>query len=833
LPFQGKIPNFGQYSLMYPFYMEKNESISILYVEDQADVRLFLSKILSRHYSNVFLAENGKDGLEKYQEHNPDIIISDIKMPVMDGLTMASRIKEINPKAKIILTTAHNDMEYFLHSIDIGISQYILKPIDREKLYYAINACVEQVMMERDIAKKTHDILESNKRHVIQERELRESLQRTIALKEIISKSEENFRQLAENIQDAFWLQSYNRILYVNNAFEKVFEIPLDRFYEEPDLFFSLIHPDDHQRFDELVENHMENPGAELREELKILTPSGKVKTVLYRDVHIKTNDDKKARRVIAVTDISRNKENEKLQQDLQLAEKTARIKQQFLSNMSHEMRTPMNGIIAMTEILLNTNMDKAQTDYALTIRNSADTLLDMINDLLDVTELEQGKISVKSQKTDIRQLFDRIIEYYKPQAEERKLYLNVSYDDDFPAQLFTDKQRIAQVIKNLLSNALKFTQKGGIQVDFSHKQTGDEKYEIQADIIDTGIGIEEGEQEKMFDIFTQQNQSDSRSFQGMGLGLTICREIAYLMNGHIELESTPGKGSRFSFIFPAQAASDLPGEPGSLPADIKAGFKAKILYAEDKQVNQKVVSIILENLGCEVDIAENGLLAVGMYAEKKYDLVLMDIQMPVMDGITAMKEIRSQHPNVCPIIGLSANALKADADFYINQGLDDYLSKPVTPEQLHQKIAEWLNITDSIETRKQYQEVEKIPAGQYSEVPDLDMATYETIVKQTHGDMEIISDLYGSFLDETESIIEEVIRAQKNNDFNVIKSSIHALKGLSITIGALGVHDVAFRMDALHKQDKIEESMMLLSLLQQKYQAVKSLLMQTIPLER
>ena len=814
--------------------MEKNQSISILYVEDQSDVRLFLSKILSRHYSKVYLAENGKLGLELYKKHAPDIVISDIKMPVMDGLSMSSKIKEINPKAKIILTTAHSDMEYFIHSIDIGISQYILKPLDRDKLYHAINTCVDQVIMERDIEKKNNDLIASNKKLLLQERELRESLQKTIALKEIISKSEENFRQLAENIQDAFWLCTGKKILYVNNTFQEIFEIPVSEIYDNACNLIDFVHPDDKSRFGEILIKHENKLEGSLQEEVRIITPKNNQKSILYRDVYIDSPGADQPRRVIAATDITRQKENEKLQQDLQIAEKSARIKQQLLANISHEMRTPMNGIMAMADILAQTQLQPQQQDYTQTIKSSAEALLEMINDLLDITEMEDENVSVKMQKFNPRNVFQDIINRFSNPAAQKDLYLTTSFDKGFPNLLKSDKKRVKQVLKSLLSNAVKFTSKGGIEVKFKHHKLNDKKWEITIEVIDTGIGIEEADQAKMFDVFTQKHDSDSRTFEGLGLGLTLCSKVADLLQGQIQMESSPQKGSKFIFSFPSEIVEEqiiaLP--HAETPISKQLNINAKVLYAEDKKVNQKVISIILENVGCTVDIAENGLQALEMYEQQSYDLILMDIQMPLMDGITAMKELRKKHNNLPPIIGLSANALQQDADKYIEQGLDDYIAKPVIPANLYSKMIEWLKIKSQnnvvVDTDKPTQATGEQTKKQ-STIADLDADTYKTIEEQTRGDRAIISDLYNSFIEETEAILKEVEAAIEAKDTKQIASSIHALKGLSVTVGALGVYDISLKMDALHKQGKFEEAIPMFSILKEKFIISKKLIIKKI----
>jgi CheY-like chemotaxis protein len=257
-------------------------------------------------------------------------------------------------------------------------------------------------------------------------------------------------------------------------------------------------------------------------------------------------------------------------------------------------------------------------------------------------------------------------------------------------------------------------------------------------------------------------------------------------------------------------------------------------LYAEDKVVNQKVVSILLQNAGCQVDIAPNGLEAVRMYSEKKYDLILMDIQMPVMDGITATKELRKKYKDLPPIIGLSANVLKEDADSYIQEGLDDYIAKPLTPEKLYSTIAGWLNkkatghaqpIDQESETSAYTEEKADISAI----IQDFDMNTYQTIKDLAKGDSEIIKDIYQSFLSEAESTIHEIEQGISNKQYEKFRAAIHALKGLSISVGATSIHELTQQMDKLNKQDMVQESSRLFDSLKKKFDIVKQIIIEKI----
>ncbi len=802
--------------------MTKNDRITILYVEDQDDVRLFLHKILSRHYKYVFLAKNGKEGLEFYRENKPDIVISDIKMPVMDGLSMSSRIKETDPRAKIILTTAHSDMEYFIQSIDIGINQYILKPIDREKLFNAIKICADQVLMEKEIKEKNEDLVKTNQKLIAQERELRENLQKTIALKELISKNEMNFRQLAENVQDAIWLTTPEKVLYVNKSFEKIFEIQTAKLYENPQVFLQFVHPDDKNKFLPALEKHEKLKNGSFSFEFRILLPDSATRNLWYRDIFIAGQNEKEQeiRRVVVVTDISWQKENEKLQKELVLSEKLLDIKRQFLTNISHEMRTPLNGIISMADILLGTSLDDNQSDYARIIKESGDNLLEIINDLLSISEIEQGKMVFIPREIRIKELLhSNIFKQAGKKANDKNLFFRTHLPENFPDHFYSDEEKVNQVINNLISNALKFTFTGGIDIFFEAVDLNKQQWEIIIKVQDSGIGIKKENASKIFQLFSQQQSSDSRTYEGLGLGLTVCKNLSDFLHGKISLDTDYNTGSRFIFSFPAKKFPQNPKEINYENLQIKdkiPQINANILYAEDKIVNQKVISIILQNAGCKIDIAENGEKALSMSQQNQYDVILMDIQMPIMDGITATQKIKkSLGNNTPPIIAVSANAIHADAQYYLSRGLDDYITKPVSSTELYKRIIYWLKnssskvnvLPDFPENSENTKFTETKNEKHIDKLPDLDLETLNTLKEQTHNDMQIVEELYLTFVQEAEGLISNIKSMLEKKQKDKIRENTHALKGLTSTVGASKMYDIAFRMDALHKKGIYEQT--------------------------
>ncbi len=396
------------------------------------------------------------------------------------------------------------------------------------------------------------------------------------------------------------------------------------------------------------------------------------------------------------IKNITDNIKNEQLKKEVEIAKKTADFKQQFLANMSHEMRTPMNGIIGMAEFLSKTILNATQLDYVQTIKKSSDSLLNIINDVLDLSKIEAGKMELKKEACDFYKLITKIRNVFVVLAKEKKLEFFIHISEDVPQFIEADENRIEQILNNLISNAIKFTITGSVTLEINAKKEaiGDE-CELIISVADTGIGISKENQNKLFNPFTQIDSSMTRNIEGTGLGLVISQKLVNIMGGEIFIESEPNKGSKFWFIINTKTIDEKKYKDENKEIDFNnANFNLHVLLVEDKFVNQKVVSLLLNHIGCTVEIAENGKIALEKFAtNNNFDLILMDIQMPVMDGVTAVKELRNRYQNLPPIIGLSANAMEGDAEKYIEEGMSDYLSKPVKERDLVVKLLKYFSI--------------------------------------------------------------------------------------------------------------------------------------------
>ncbi len=473
-------------------------------------------------------------------------------------------------------------------------------------------------------------------------------------------------------------------------------------------------------------------------------------------------------------------------------AEFADRAKSEFLANMSHELRTPMNGIVGMADMLEDTALTAEQREYNGVLRNSARSLLLIVNDILDLSKIEAGSMELDSTPFPLRKAIFDAVDLFKGVASKQGLVLDADIAPDLPRYIEGDETRFIQVLRNLLGNAIKFTDRGGV-----HLRAALEGESLLVSVRDTGIGIPETQIQKIFDKFTQANNTSSRRYGGTGLGLAISKQLIEMMNGEIGAESECGEGSMFWFRIPLKIRNDIedsvaehsfsrlqPDSQGEPAMHGKINLQARILLAEDHPTNQFLMKRLLLKIGLSsIDYAENGKEALDAFTKNSYDLVLMDCQMPEMDGYEATRQIREKQNDGerTPIIAMTANAMVGDREKCMEAGMDDYISKPVDAKKFTDLLARWLPAdTDSSSGKPQRQTAED--TLQSKKDTPVNIARLESF---TDGDRDVEKDLFKLFFEQADISLQRLSQALETQDDDEWRSAAHKFKGAAANLGA------------------------------------------------
>lgn len=618
--------------------------------------------------------------------------------------------------------------------------------------------------------------------------------------------SEERLRFALEGSGDGIWDWDLStNMIYFSKRSKEMLGYDEGESVDELERWKDRIHPDDLESTMDATNRHLKGDTPAFTSITRIKCKDESYRWFLERGVVCSRDANGKATRMVGShTDITDQKiAQEELKAAKEEAETANAHKSQFLANMSHEIRTPLNAVMGLSEMLFYTKLDVKQSDYIHKIYRSSKMLLGIINDILDYSKMEADKLELEKINFKITDVLSQLSVLFSQSAEEKNLILRFDLKDGVPQIIIGDELRLAQILTNLLSNALKFTQEGEIVLGIELKEKAENRALIHFSLRDTGIGLSKEQIKKLFKPFNQADNSTTRKYGGTGLGLSISKKLVNAMGGELSVESIKGKGSTFSFDIDVEVVSwfdsSTPLKKSSTKEHLKESLPdfrgIRVLLVEDNELNQEVAIAKLKKAGIEVKVANNGKEAFEIFNtdKKSFDLILMDIQMPIMSGYEATELIRGYDKNI-PIVALSAAAMIEDKEKAFNAGMNDHLSKPIETDRLYQTIAKWTNSS--------FTPADELPKKKAEPVV-LDLDHLFGLLGENQ---DVMCNLLANFVSKLQNDYSNLSMLLKNGDSS-LGASLHSLKGVSGNMGATRLYTLCIEIEKKYKDGKKEMS--------------------------
>jgi len=755
------------------------QSVPVLIVDDNPAKRLALKSVLTPLGYSIHEAHSGMDALRCVMAQDFAVILLDVCMPEMDGFETAGLIRQRQQSemTPIIFITAYAGNEIRdANRYAQGAVDFMFAPIPPEELRAKVAVFANLFVRANDLA----------------------------ALARAVQDSADQLRLLTDAAPvGIFQTDAENRYVYTNPRWSEITGIPKDDAIGRG--WDSILSPEERAG---LVTGSDAGAGhrAEMARRFELSVAGSAPRIVLVTLTCIPDSDGGISGWVGTLADVTTEAGAEAAMSEARdKADEASRLKSDFLANMSHEIRTPMNGVIGMTDLLLETDLDAGQRDYAQTVRNSGEALLTIINDILDFSRIETGKLEVEDIGFDLRAVVDDVVALLAGSARSKGLGLAATVEDSLPPVVSGDPGRVRQVLTNLIGNAVKFTQAGEIGVQVTVEELVGADAVVRFEVSDTGDGIAPEKLHMIFQPFVQADTSTSRRYGGTGLGLAISSKLVALMGGECGVSSRLGAGSDFWFTIRvrARAASATTGIPsrdddrlaGAGPSTFDEPRVGRLLLAEDNLINQKVAVAMLSGAGYRVDTVLNGAAAVEAAAATSYDAILMDCQMPELNGYEATAAIRASEGSDrhTSIIAITAGARPEDRDRCLAAGMDSYMSKPVSKDALLALVARSVRSPPAVASAS--------PPGDHAEADEfaIDFAVIDELHALGEPDGEtLLTEIVDQFVRDAEPLLVEVRDAVLAGDADAVRRIAHSLKGSASQLGGQRFASSCGRLEAL-----------------------------------